>query len=183
MEKWKKIDGCEAYEVSTHGKVRSVDRLVRGKMKNRHMRKGQVLSQVHSNGYLIVPLSLDGKRVTRHVHRLVAEAFIERMEPTQEVNHKDGNKKNNYVENLEWVSSKKNRWHAAKVLKSRDCRNRIYTGYGNDGGVRVRFQSSKEAIKNGYNPKLVQKSIKENGFYSGYRWKIEVADDNTIQNA
>lgn len=63
-------------------------------------------------GYLSVDLYKDGKRVTRGVHRLVAEAFIPNPENKPEVNHKDGNKHNNSISNLEWVTKKENVRHA-----------------------------------------------------------------------
>ena len=65
-----------------------------------------------TKGYLQVELKKDGKRKIKFIHRLVAEAFIENPQNKEQVNHKDGNKLNNYASNLEWVTCKENIHHA-----------------------------------------------------------------------
>ena len=67
------------------------------------------------NGYHIISLSYKGKKYTRKVHRLVAEAFIPNPEKLPEVNHIDGDKWNNDISNLEWVSSEENTHHASRI--------------------------------------------------------------------
>ena len=67
------------------------------------------------NGYHIVSLSLNGKKYTRKIHRLVAEYFIPNPNNLPEVNHIDGDKWNNEDCNLEWVSSAENTHHAARL--------------------------------------------------------------------
>lgn len=68
--------------------------------------------QIDSDGYFTVVLHLDGVGYFRRVNRLVALAFIENPDNKPEVNHIDGNKQNNIVENLEWVTAKENIVHA-----------------------------------------------------------------------
>lgn len=76
---------------------------------------GSILSpKVNKKGYLSVPLSPD--RVTHRVHRLVATAFIPNDENKPQVNHKDGNKDNNKVENLEWSTNSENQQHRYVAL-------------------------------------------------------------------
>ena len=114
-EKWRAIAGFEGYyEVSNFGDVRSVDRTVpregtRGDM----LRKGQVRKpHVTPKGYLRVQLTQGGEPRSFQVHRLVAEAFIPNPENKPEVNHRNGNKRDNYLGNLEWATSSENMTHA-----------------------------------------------------------------------
>ena len=67
------------------------------------------------NGYLTVNLRTDGKQHLRRVHRLVALAYVPNKEGKPDVNHIDGNKRNNHKTNLEWVTNEENHWHAAKM--------------------------------------------------------------------
>ena len=109
-EVWKNIKGYEgSYEISNFGRVRS-----HIKLGTPTYYKTPILS---TSGYYTVTLSKDGKTISSiGVHRLVAEAFIENIDSTKtEVNHKDGNKLNNYYENLEWVTRKENNEHAIKT--------------------------------------------------------------------
>lgn len=105
-EIWRDVQGYEGfYQVSNRGAVRSVDRTVRIDKKL----KGKILSQsVEKDGYFIVNLSKNGKTKHFRVHRLVAMAFIKNVNHYKEINHKDENKQNNCVENLEWCDTKYN---------------------------------------------------------------------------
>lgn len=109
-EIWKDIEGYEGlYQVSSFGRVRSLDRSHR--MKNGYVRsiKGRVLAQsIKNSGYYKVQLSKDGTQKTFMVHRLVAKAFIPNPDELETVNHKDENKLNNKASNLEWMNIKDN---------------------------------------------------------------------------
>lgn len=115
-EIWEEVKGYEGlYEVSNFGRVRSLDRVIpqmyHGKIFDRKM-KGKMLNPVTTHdGYLTVHLSNKGHKIVK-VHRLVAIAFIPNTELKETVNHKDGNKKNNHVSNLEWCSRDENFSHA-----------------------------------------------------------------------
>lgn len=112
---WKSANGYEGlYEVSDAGQVRSVDRYIKTDIKHVESRliKGKVLKQsIKRNGYKTVDLSKNGKVTTTLVHRLVAETFIPNPDRLRFVNHKDSNRTNNVVSNLEWVTSSENRMH------------------------------------------------------------------------
>lgn len=66
------------------------------------------------DGYLHVYLYNNGKRTTANIHRLVAEAFIPNPNNLPQINHKDTNKQNNHIDNLEWCTAKENTQHAIK---------------------------------------------------------------------
>ncbi len=109
IEIWKDIKGYEGiYQVSNTGKVRSLDRKVWN-----YIKKGRILKP-HDNGHGYYNVSLsDGDKKSKHtyIHILVAEAFIPNPNNYTQVNHKDFNKANNAVDNLEWVSPQQNILH------------------------------------------------------------------------
>ena len=83
-----------------------------GRLKGFYHRQPKIIKPQLVGLYLGYDLSIGGKRCHRHVHRLVAELFIPNPEHKPEVNHKFGMKFDNYVENLEWVTSSENNRHA-----------------------------------------------------------------------
>lgn len=99
MEIWKDIEGYEGlYQVSNLGNVKSLNK-----------RKGRILKLTKDHfGYLRVNLYKDFKYKIHKVHRLVAQAFIENSNNYPIINHKDEDKTNNKVENLEWCDHKYN---------------------------------------------------------------------------
>ena len=117
-EVWKDIVGYEGfYQVSNLGNVRSVDRVYDHNGRNQHKRTKQlrreksiVLSQANKE-YKQVCLRKPNVKNNHLVHRLVAETFIPNPENKRTVNHKDGNKHNNKVTNLEWATDKENQHH------------------------------------------------------------------------
>lgn len=119
-ELWKPIDGFYN-EVSNFGRVRSVTH----EAGNGKIYQGKILKPVITkSGYVNVSLVTgnDETRVTKRVHRLVADAFCKNPDDKDEINHKDGSKENNRAENLEWVTRSENEQHAyannlVKVLK------------------------------------------------------------------
>lgn len=137
MERWKPIFGWEdKYAVSDRGNVKN---LISGKL----------LSQ-HDNGvgYKKVQLWRDGVGGTKaYVHRLVADAFLPGKGRRTEVNHKDGNRSNNGVENLEWVTSSENTKHA--VYRGALCawgnRSKPIEARSLETGERIRFATISEA--------------------------------------
>lgn len=111
-EKWKTIKNFPDYEISNHGNVRSK----RTKGKTVYLKLGY-----HYKGYRIVFLYREkNKDYKCFVHRLVAEMFIENIEEHPIVNHKDLNKANNHISNLEWVDDSGNQRHWREMTKTED---------------------------------------------------------------
>lgn len=104
---WKDVPGYEGlYKVSDRGEIRSECGLW-----GAHYIDG--FSQ--KNGYMKVALYKNKKKKTFQIHRVVASAFLENPYKKEQVNHKDGNKKNNCVTNLEWCTQSENQIHAFKM--------------------------------------------------------------------
>ena len=103
-EIWKNISGYDGlYQISNFGRIKNS--------------KGNIkISQKQNSGYLIVHLYKDGKRKALLVHRIVAETFLTNSNHKKEVNHINGDKNNNRVDNLEWVTPKENQRHSRKIL-------------------------------------------------------------------
>ena len=112
-EIWRPVVGYEGlYEVSSYGRVRSLDRYVKSKSESYRLHKGKVLSPAKDRyGYLF--LVLQGRRFS--IHRLVAEAFISNPDNLPQVNHKDEDKTNNMVDNLEWCDAKYNLNYGTRI--------------------------------------------------------------------
>ena len=115
MEIWKDIKNYKGiYQVSNLGRIRSLKRTIRGN-NNPYIKNGRVLKTWNFNGYLCANLCLNGANNKVKVHRIVAEAFIENPENKKEVNHINGIRTDNRVENLEWCSHKENIQHAFRT--------------------------------------------------------------------
>ena len=102
-ETWRDIPGYEGrYQVSNLGRIRSI--------------KVTLLRPYNARGYLVASLRAGGANVRHGVHRFVAEAFIPNPEGKEQVNHINGDKTDNRVENLEWVTCQENNLHRCRVL-------------------------------------------------------------------
>lgn len=125
MENWKDIEGYEGvYQVSDQGRVRTLDRYLTASYGSKQFRKGQLIKGVvMPNGYLAVGLWRNNKNKPQYVHRLVAKAFIPNPNLLKQVNHKDEDKTNNCVSNLEWCDHLYN--HNYGTIKERISRSNL----------------------------------------------------------
>lgn len=108
IEIFKDIEGYEDYQISNLGRVKSL-----------RFGKEKILKPVKNNkGYIYVCLSKQGKHKNHKIHRLVAQAFIDNPNNFSELNHKDEDKTNNCVNNLEWCNRKYNNNHGTRTEKT-----------------------------------------------------------------
>lgn len=116
-EVWEDIQEYEGfYQVSNLGRVRSLDRTVPAKNGKIKFCKGGIKAQSENScGYLRVMLSKNKKNTHILVHRLVAAAFLENPDNHKQVNHINGNKKDNSIDNLEWISGLENIKHSIET--------------------------------------------------------------------
>ena len=111
QEIWKPVKNFEElYSVSNLGNVISIGRYQYNinKKEKEYINIPKKLKFVEDRGYFKLHLSRDGKRTTKYIHQLVAEAFIPNPNNYKEVNHKDSDPSNNRVDNLEWCDRKYN---------------------------------------------------------------------------
>jgi len=124
---WRQVQEHANYEVNQFGQIR-------------HKKRKQILkSRGNNGGYQYVNFKIDGKNTNFAVHRIVANAFIPNPKGYTEVNHKDYDKTNNCVENLEWVSSTQNKQHAYLKEKNRNSRGKEVEQYTKNGILIKRF--------------------------------------------
>lgn len=124
MEEWKDIKGYEGlYQISNYGRARSLDRYIVDSWGRKYKIKGKMIkNKINKKGYLFTYLSKNGNNKNYQTHRLVAEAFLDKNDfkycededlskidlNDLQVNHKDENKTNNNVDNLEYCTAKYN---------------------------------------------------------------------------
>ena len=190
-EKWLPVVGYEGlYEVSNKGNVRSLFRY-----------KKQLKPSKGSNGYLSVELfkNKQGKRIS--IHRIVAIAFIPNPDNLPIVNHKDENKHNNCVENLEWVTSQENMTYGTftqRRVSNTNYAKSCYAENARKNGVKVskpvlqftkdgafvnRYSSGKEAHKmTGLNHSHILECCagKRYKTVGGFVWKYDERNDDLL---
>lgn len=173
-EIWKDIQGYEGeYQVSTFGNVRSLDRIseyVDGRV---YTYDGKLLKKRYSSklGYEIVTISKNSKIKHLYVHRLVAEAFIDNPMNYKFINHKDENKRNNHISNLEWCTPKYNMVYSDIFKKSR----KKVIQYTRNNDYICTFDSIAEAEKaTGIQNQNISKCCKgKRKTAGGYKWRYD----------
>lgn len=181
-EVWKDIKGFEnLYQVSSLGRIKS---LGNGNSTDPRTKRVIIMKlNVKKSGYVHIKLCKDNKGHYKSVHRLVADAFIPNIENKREVNHIDGNKLNNSVDNLEWVTSSENQKHAfnlglQKVVRgSSHKQSKPIIQYNKDGSFVREWESIKQVLREkGYNTVGIIKCCKKEKRYKtayGYKWEYK----------
>lgn len=170
MERWKDIEGYEGmYQVSNEGKVKSLK-----------FNKDKILKNRWYLGYWAVVLYKNGVGTPKTVHRLVAEAFVDNPDNLPCVNHKDENRSNCVMENLEWCTYKYNNNYGTRNERNRvlltnreDLSKQVYQ-YTLDGELVKIWASTREAGRNGFRQNCI--SLCCTGklkTHKGYKWSYE----------
>lgn len=151
QEEWKDVVGYEGlYEVSNTGKVRSI---------NYYGKCGyskELSTSIQNNGYVITHLYKNGKSSTKTVHRLVAMAFIPNPDNLEMVNHKDEDKTNNDVINLEWCSRSYNQIYSMNRHEER--RKMFGDNFRDKATGKLTSPFTKKGVPHKHNEKVVQKT-------------------------
>jgi hypothetical protein len=124
-EQWKDINSYKGlYQVSNLGRVKSLDRIVQGKIKDYHYKSKILKPGTNNNGHLFVNLYKDNKPKTRTIHQLVAESFLNHVPCGYKlvIDHIDNDKNNNFLDNLQIITQRLN---ASKDKKNKSSK---YTG-------------------------------------------------------
>lgn len=175
-EVWKDVKGFEGYyQVSNKGRVKSVDRVVSYENEfgtfDRKI-QSRVLTTAETTGYQIVSLYKNKKRKMKYVHRLVAEAFISNPNNLPMINHKDEDKINNIVNNLEWCTAAYNMEY--NNLRNRNAvkQRKPVIGKHLETGEIIRYPSVTSATKDGY-PSVSFVLRGERKHSGGYTWRYD----------
>lgn len=138
---------------------------------------GYILSQSSQQDYKFVTLLIDGKQKRMRVHRLVAETFIDNPENKPYVNHINGKKDDNNVENLEWVTPSENTKHAIQAGLFQNGRKRAVIQYNLNGERMMTFESASEAARQtgGSQSKITMCCKRQRETDNDYQWRY--ADD------
>ena len=173
-EIWKDTYFSDYYEVSNLGRIRSKDRIITSERPKYNdvvsfFRNGQIIKQEKNvDGYNVIRIRNKGKKKWIFVHRAVAIAFLGEPKENEIVNHKNGIKTDNRIDNLEWCSYSYNNWHAYNVLNKKAYRQKkvvcVETG--------EIFNSCKDAAKHiGRYSCSVSDAIRLGYKSGGFTWK------------
>lgn len=173
MEIWKNITGYEGiYQVSNYGRIKSLKR------KKWNGKSFQIIGEkilkpsINNVGYYVVNLAKNGKQKLVLVHRIVASEFLKNDNNLPVINHKDGNKLNNHVDNLEWTTYQNNNIHAMKTGLNRV--KKPIKGINIKTGEEFIFESAREAERKlGVSHKNISACINGRQKTAGdYKWEL-----------
>ena len=170
IEQWRDIPGYDGiYQASSFGRIKSISRSVPTK-KGTQFVKERILKHSINKGYARISLSYKNIVYRKAVHFFVASCFLPNPESKKYINHKDGDKLNNKVDNLEWCTSSENEQHSYKSLgkinshrklsehdliyiKANAVKAKRYMGGGNIAEIAKMFSVHKKTIHNVLNNK------------------------------
>lgn len=162
LEQWKEIIEASNYEVSNLGRVRNktTKKILKGRLSK--------------SGYLQVSVKLNEtqKFSNRYIHRLVAVYWIANPENKREVNHIDGDKENNAIENLEWVTSSENQKYRHKLGNNKTSQRKVGK-FDKDGNLIAKYNSIVEAAALEESPRVSIDNVLQGKRYTlkGFVWK------------
>lgn len=161
METWKEIEGFEGYQISSFGNLKS---------KKLNKKEKILKHRIDKYGYNKFSIWKNNKQYYFLAHRLVAIAFIENKENKKQINHINGIKNDNRIENLEWNSRSENMLHSYEILK-RNKKHREVIRYNNI--EKKTYNSIKEAAtdNNVTRPSISQCLSGRSKKCNGYKWK------------
>lgn len=176
QEIWKDIKGYEGlYQASTLGQIKSIGKLVNGSnqygVKFKYFKKDKILTPIINNhGYTQVSLYKQGKRTERRIHQLVAETFIPNPSDYSVVNHIDGNKQNNCINNLEFCTQSHNVKESYRLGLQKPNKKKIkqYDLHGNFITIWDSINSARSFYNNSHISDCCRGSRKNAG---GYIWR------------
>lgn len=179
-EIWKDMPGYEGlYQVSNLGRVKSLDRTIIIKNKfskyKRHYEEKIMKLRTNKNGYVYVTLhNSEGEIKTIQVHRLVASVFISNALNLTEINHKDENKQNNCVNNLEWCSSLYNKKYGTRNIRAGMAHRKKVIQYTKENMFVKEYASGLEAekITKIDNASISRCCYNKQETAGGYKWRF-----------
>jgi hypothetical protein len=190
--RWKKIKGFPDYEISEKGEVRSKSRtspyLRHKNSKHTRRRDGCVLSPIRTKtGYYQVALFNEWRQHTKHIHRLVAETYLKNPDKKEHVSHKNCDKLDNRVENLEWATPSENIKNGYKILGYKPYSFGKFGGDSHCAKAIIRmdpkrktkreYPSIRDAGKDGFNETCISKCCHgKQKTHKGFLWSFKEID-------
>lgn len=176
-ETWKDIPGYEGrYQVSDQGRVKALPRRLRfvskaGREAWRITTERLCATNVTRKGYALVHFMVDGKRAVRTVHELVMLAFVGPRPADRDINHKDGRKTNNALDNLEYVTRSDNHNHAVALGLNRQAMRVV--AVAQDGHPVEQYPSLGAAARAvGVTVGSIQYALRKGSSCRGFTWRL-----------
>ena len=178
-EVWKDIEGFEGlYQVSSEGRIRSLDREAADRSGRVRILKGKVLKpSMNRDGYLQVMLHKEGKYKCFYVHRLVWIAFCGEILEGYDVNHINEVKTDNRLVNLNLITHKQNCNFGSRNQRVAHALSKPVVAFDDDGNVVLEFSSTRDAARNGFNSGNISACCRcKYKTHHGYRWRYKTED-------